>query len=333
MGILNKTCSISNTPILDGQKIRIFFLASCRGRYQQQSALFSNTESYFLPNVYSQYNVIGGIGIEAVVDDEEYCSFSFDHESLQAKYILKQISKRYYMLDKEAESKNHKSLANEESFNISRENLTFENVLSMIEQGDLYVSSILRSDVLDSVSIMAVHEDVYQMLLGDSQKEYTREDGYVQMTFDYFFNNEMKKKIKWNEVNEEKVKRQKERFDKLNLNSVSDEDMDRKTRLLVYGMNKFGHDYETSYSFNGTDPYSGMLMFSLETDTTISEEEIFKKTVEEKFFMKKLDEYNLMLRPTITSGEDRDYEQFINFYDKLKNVIVEINKRETDEED
>lgn len=335
MGVLNKTCSISNTPILDGQKVRIFFLASCRGKYQQQSALFSNTESYFLPNIYSQYKMIGGIGLEAVVDDETSCSFHFDHHSFQAKYILKKIQEQYFMLNKCEEGKNYVSLAEDESFNISKEKLTFEKVLDLINKGDLYLNSIMRKDVVDSVSIMAVHEDVYQMLLDDSQEEYTREDNYVQMTLDYFFKVELKKREKWKNESQTRAESYKKRILDMKKDWSEKEtlDLDKNALSFAYAMNKFGQDYETSYALNGNDPYSGMLCLKVEIEDPISEDEIFKKIVEEKFFVKKLDEYNLMLRPTITSGDERDYDQHIKFLGKMEKVVLGIKEKQDEAED
>lgn len=331
MGILNRTCSISNTPIINGQNVRIFFLASCRGRYQQQSPQFSNLESHFIPNIYSQYNVIGGIGLKAVADDEKSCFFKFDHSSFEANYILSKIKQSYYMLKESDDQENMKSMADEESLNIKSDDLTFEKVLNLIENGDLYLRSIMRRDVFDSVSIMAVHEDVYQMLLSDHQEEYTH-SGYVDMTFDYFLKNESEKRKQWNKANEAAMIRYIEICKKLNLN-FSEEELRNMDLTMGYGMSKFGYDYESNYTLNGSEPYSEMLSLKSETNAEISEDDIFLLTTEMKFFVKKMHEYNLMLRPTITSGDERDYEIFVNFYKNMKNVVSGIMKRTEEEFD
>lgn len=311
---MNSTCSISNTPILNDQKVRIFFLSTTRGKYQQQSSKFSNVKSNNIFHNYYQYVVLGGIGLKAVRSEE--VGYVFDHNSFEAKHVLDIIKEFYYTIPKE-EMKD--SLANEKSVDIKNKDLNFKKVMSLISHDDLYLKSCMRNDVLDSVSIMAVHEDVYQMILSDSQEIYTLNDGYIKNTFEYNMKVQTEKFLKWKEDIEKSMKRMK-----IAITDITDENAIR----CAYGINKFGEDYESTYSFMSRDPISTMLMKRIIQSDKLSEKEVFEIGVENKYFVKILESYNIMLRPTMDSGDNSDYSAFRSLYKNLNKVIHEIEKRE-----
>lgn len=170
MGCFNYTCAISHAPIRPNDKVRLFFIASNTTRFGDKNYIFNG----FQLEVHDAFKVIGGISLKSSYLD--YGDFDIDCDSsIYTKHVLSTIQKNYIM---QTENDVRKSIFMKNYINILKDNLDFQNIMKMIHHGCLYIKSEYSDDAL-IVNVMAVHEDIYNMMckeVGDFEEDAKNED-------------------------------------------------------------------------------------------------------------------------------------------------------------
>ena len=311
MGSWNTTCGVSATPIVGGNHVRLFFLASNKNSYDvdlKRDSLYKKYLSY----PYSDFQMIGGLGIKATYYD--YGRYEFDENTIESQHILNTIKENYVM--------NLPSKGRNEHVNIPAEKLNFEKIQEMIHDGNLYLSALMSDKVLDFVTVMAVHEDVYQVLINEVTEEYSR-DGYNYLSFDDVLKKEDKRFKEW----EKRCKSEIEKYKKYFPEEMDEQKKEKEALNMVRSIVRFGEDYEKHYSFRYMDNLSLMTGMLSEFPSENSKS-VLDKITEAKHFVKKLEAHNLMLRPTVTSGQTYSFSEDAIFLNKIADAIASLESNE-----
>lgn len=316
MGSWKTTCSVSATPISSGHPVRLFFIASDRMKYRassERSSISKGSISYS----YNDFKVIGSVGLKAYYRD---CGkYLFDENSIEAQHILSEIKGSYIKNPTDL----HNEGFDEKSINISTEDLNFKKIQFMIEEGDLYLKSFTPG-VLNFVSIMAVHESVYQMMINEETSSYDISiSDYKTKGLSDVIQEGLQEYKKWKiQIEEEKMN-----FVDIFLNKANTEEEKKlaydKARKLSMTTLRFGQDYERHYVFKGKDSLISFLDVYHEFENE-TEEGIVSKILEARLFFNKMEEHNIMIRPTMTSCEIKNIEDSIDFYKKLIVTLQQV---------
>lgn len=315
----NTTCSVSSAPISSGQPVRLFFIASNRMKYQD-SAKKSSISKGSISYSYNDFKIIGSIGLKAKYTDYGY--YIFDEKSIEAEHILSEI-KECYELNQDNENCNNKFV------NISREDLNFSIIQQMISEGELYIRSF-NHEVLNFVSIMAIHEPVYQMLINEKTVVYDPKiNDYKTKNLSDVILEQISQYYIWKNF----IDIEKERF--IDIFSDKDSDLEeikeatKKAVFTTQNIHRFGQDYERFYVFQSHDSLLDFLekyhMYHGET-----EESVLIKIIESRLFSRKLEQHNIMIRPTMTSYETKNVEDFIDFHKKIISALEIVSSKEYD---
>lgn len=160
MGSYNRVCAVSKTPIMVGQKARVFFLVVNTFDYyyyKNDKKLFktSLSESHCYPH--ENYQIIG-YPLLATYQDENF--YEFEDEDMVNVNL--DILNKAYLPNRVHPSKK------ESDYNSSHDFLNIEKlenmflVQKMIKSGSLRIMSVHGAS---SVVEMAIHEDIYQKLI------------------------------------------------------------------------------------------------------------------------------------------------------------------------
>lgn len=316
----NTTCSVSAAPISSGQPVRIFFIASDRMKYQA-SAKRSSISKGSISYSYNDFKIIGSIGLKAKYTDYGY--YLFDEKSIEAEHILSEIKECYEFNKKNQDNESFDSI----SVNISKEDLNFNIIQQMISEGDLYIRSF-NHRILNFVSIMAIHEPVYQMLINEETVSYEPSiNDYKTKNLSDVIMEQISKYYIWKNL----IDTEKDKFIDLSLNKNL-EDIKKATKRAIFttqNIHRFGQDYERHYVFRSRDSLLHFLenyhLYSGET-----EESVLIKIIESRLFSRKLEEHNIMIRPTMTSYETKNVEEFIDFHKKIISALEIVSSKEYD---
>jgi hypothetical protein len=160
MGSFNTTCAISKAPILEGQKVRVFFLAmdTFSLHYDKEKKdQFSNI--YMGLNCYPWDN-FKIIGYPLLGEYKDYNQYEFDDEEM-SELTLKVINKVY------APNKISKD-KKESDYNSCHDYLNIEELEDMHQLQEMEHSGSLRIKTCHGISAiakMAIHEEVYQNII------------------------------------------------------------------------------------------------------------------------------------------------------------------------
>lgn len=185
MGSFNTTCAVSRTPILEGQKVRLFFLVwnSFDLHYSSRTkGLLSipGMESFCYP--YDLYKVIG---YPLLATYKDYNNYEFEDKDIE-KLTLDQIRSVYIPNTIQEGFK-------EKDYNRFHDFLNIEHLENMEKVQDIIHSGSLRCKTPHGVSFitnMAIHEEIYQeLILKHNWKSHSGNKNYD------FFYNEIKKRI------------------------------------------------------------------------------------------------------------------------------------------
>ena len=317
MGDIRKTCAISHAPIFEGQKVRLFFIASDRLRYNiKDPAKIASISKGGITSSSYDFKVIGTVGLEAVIANE-YGRSKFNEKSIEAVNILNTIRESgLFYSEKEDTIKN------------VDKNITFKQVFALIDKGNMYIKS-LSSDVLDTVALMEVHESVYQMMIDEKIEKYSREKGdYYFQTFKTRFDETMKSyaelKVKVDNYVENYIKRI---IDKKSIDIANDENVEQLRALALcsaYSFYDLGQSYENDRVYMSEKTFAKMIQM-LDSFPKETPESIIAKIVNARMFFENMDLKNIMIRPSMEAYETKDIEDIINFHNRVAKELKKIN--------
>lgn len=314
MGDFKPLCAVSGAVISPKEKVMLFFIASDKNKgYHNASTERGTISKGTLCNVYDDFKIISGVGIEATYDTDGYGTYNFSEKSIKAQLILNEIKSVYI----ENKKNKFEDVKNEKHFNIKKEKLNLKTIQKMINSGDLYVRSI-APNMVNFVSFMPVLMSVYKMMINDPTEVLDRVSlKYKTLNFNDQLNIGFNKFLEWKEkVDEEK--RKPRYYDNLYKDlKFSESDIDELKTSSAQFIVPFGLDHERNYIYNGVNS----LFYLLKTFKEENEKNILDIINEGKLFSEKLQEYNIMIRPTMIASSDHFKEDRISFLNKIIKCI------------
>ena len=159
MGNFNQVCAVSNTPIIEGQKARVFFLAMNVFEIHRKSlnGLFSTTFSSPSCHPYEHFKIVGYPALAIYNDNNQYEFIDSDIEALNLDVLNK-----IYQPNKIQEGKTLKD------YNEYHDYLNIEKLESLSTVQNMISSGALRATVthgITSIVMMSIHESIYQELI------------------------------------------------------------------------------------------------------------------------------------------------------------------------
>ncbi len=157
MGSFNTTCAITNTPIMEGDAARVFFLVMDAYAMNRKCAFFNHSQMGSSCYPYDHFKVIG-YPMKGVYADYNRYEFDDNLEALNLKIINK-----IYVPNKVEEGKTL------DDYNSHHDYMNIDELTCMQELQDMEHSGALRVKTWAGASAivkMAIHESVYQMMIG-----------------------------------------------------------------------------------------------------------------------------------------------------------------------
>lgn len=336
MGSFHTTCAISHSPIREGDKVRLFFLASQPNWYKfdpLRDSLNKGCQCY----AWDDFQVIGGISLEAKYSD--YNTYEFDEESIFARYI-RWIIRSNYAMNVPVEGQEYNEY--HDHMNVPVDDLDWEKIFDMQHSGRLFLKGY-GSGPLPFVGIMAIHESVYQIMLNEPFEVYTGkgEHPYKMVTFESALAKKMATddQAVLNELAEEfKQYYKDDDWTEEKINEVS-------LKMAQHKLDSISENYNLKYVYsNGKTPYSQLrdLMNhnnnkddSDETKVNlgnVSLDDIKAKVYEGEYFNARFDDRHFMYRPLMTSGQEHDLVKDGIFWSKVSAAIGSIGSEWEEEE-
>lgn len=339
MGSFHTTCAVSHSPIREGDKVRLFFLASQPSWYQFdpiRHSLNKGCQCY----AWDDFQVIGGISLEATYND--YNTYEFDEESIFARYI-RWIIRSNYSMNVPEEGKEYNEY--HDHMNVAVQDLDWEKIFDMQHSGRLFLKGY-GDGPLPFVGIMAIHESVYQIMLNEPFDVYVgRQDGndnpYKTVNFESALAKKMAKddQAELNELAEEfKKYYEDEGWTEEKINEVA-------LKMAQHRVDSRSEQYGLKYVYtNGSTPYAqlrDLLNHNNEKDeedetkldfSGVTLNDIKAKTFEGEFFNGRFDERHFMYRPLMTAGQEHDLVRDGIFWSKVSAAIGSIGSTWEEEE-
>ncbi len=339
MGSFHTTCAVSHSPIREGDKVRLFFLASQPSWYQFdpiRHSLNKGCQCY----AWDDFQVIGGISLEATYND--YNTYEFDEESIFARYI-RWIIRSNYSMNVPEEGKEYNEF--HDHMNVAVQDLDWEKIFDMQHSGRLFLKGY-GDGPLPFVGIMAIHESVYQIMLNEPFEVYVgREDGndnpYKTVNFESALAKKMAKddQAELNELAEEfKKYYEDEGWTEEKINEVA-------LKMAQHRVDSRLEQYGLKYVYtNGSTPYAqlrDLLNHNNEKDeedetkldfSDVTLNDIKAKVFECEFFNGRFDERHFMYRPLMTAGQEHDLVRDGIFWSKVSAAIGSIGSTWEEEE-
>ncbi|QOI71855.1 hypothetical protein pEaSNUABM47_00372 [Erwinia phage pEa_SNUABM_47] len=343
MGSFNTTCAVSNTPIREGDKVRLFFLLSHRFSYNfdpLRNSISQGCQCY----PHDDFTVIGGISLEAEYTD--YNTYSFDQESIFANYIHSIILRDYEMNVSE-EGKEYNPY--HDHMDVPKSDLTWEKIQDMMHSGRLHLRSYGNCN-LPFVTTMAIHESVYQIMLNEPFERYIgypdgmdyRSDFHPYETVD--FNSLLANELTKNN-SEEIEKRTQELIEIFKDQFEAEPEKEDEILNMIKRMvkrelsSRRDNGYEYAYAIMSPLEELRELAETSKTDeenevefTPFTDVDLISKTFEGRFFDGRMYTHNIMYRPIITSGQEHDLTSDGIFWMKVGAALMTINDRWESEE-
>lgn len=178
MGSFNTTCAVSHASIRDGDKVRLFFLLSNQFSYNfdpQRDSINKGGQCY----PWDDFTIIGGVSIPATYAD--YGSYDFDEKSIESLYIHDFITTNYV---ENVSEKGQEYNEFHDHMDVKVDDLSWGKIQDMIHSGRLFMNNggySKESSNLPFVAVLAVHENVYQVMIGsneDIENELVNETSY-----------------------------------------------------------------------------------------------------------------------------------------------------------
>ena len=297
MGSFNTTCAISHATINVGDKVRLFYIQS----------LYPDLGIGFQCYPWNDYTFISGAGIPAEYADRN--EYEFDEDSLFAEYVLNKIKSRYV---ENVSEKGKEYNPYHDHMDVKVEDLTWQKIHEMIHNGKLFVRGLRGGKT--HVSTFAIHESVYQMMVGLEEKLEMQLNTLLSL-----YGNTMTLKDQLEEdFNSGKItfEQKLHEVEGLILNIYSQGDA-----------NKINFANLNQANAVGTFLYKDMLIFAEKNEFEKSESEVFRALSETENLLETMQAQNLMIRPTISSREDAQARDTVKFLRKLADTVATIKGR------
>lgn len=343
MGSFNTTCAISHAPIREGDKVRLFFLASESYRHRteepEQFSISKGCQCY----PHDDFKVIGGVALEATYAD--YNTYEFDEDSIPAQFILSAIRGKYsenVPVDGIDYNKYHDHMS------VPVDELDWQKVLDMNHSGRLFLKG--NTERKSFVTTMAVHESVFDVLMYKEvssydfdKKEYVTKtlDGYVSELINSFSKDNIDK------VPTECIERATRLFKKHFESAAGDAEEISKLQIKMMEFAAELADLTSDrddqnmrggsrdFVWNGGNPFNKMLQFGTKIVLDDSDENnpeyyqltdadvayIAKLSAETEYFNVGMVVNNFMYRPIMTSGQEHDFSAHASMLRKLADAI------------
>lgn len=296
MGSYYTTCFVSHTPIKNNDKVRLFFIKSNRKTYNVdlgRESLMNNLAT----SIWADFKIIGGVGIPAVYNDQN--CYTFDYQSVYALNILNYIKKKIAVYSPEYLQRiKEQHLFEPKIHNILYDSLNFKKIQKLISEGELFLNSDFNKEAYDFVQVMAIHEDIYQIMINEDSIifDITQKDHYKKVTKDYFI---LKALERYNLHYEE-------------INKVVE-------NVQVYFTEK-------NYCVGDRSLFDATLKEQLKEHKQVSDHDIVINLAENEYFFKKMAEHNIMIRPPVLSNQDDYAQETALLYRKIADTVLNNNK-------
>ncbi|EBS4516468.1 hypothetical protein DQT32_03440 [Salmonella enterica subsp. enterica serovar Braenderup] len=346
MGSFNTTCAISHAPIREGDKVRLFFLASESYRHNTEDAEQFSISKGCQCYPHDDFKVIGGVALEATYAD--YNNYEFDEDSIPAQFILDAIRENYsenIPVDGVDYNEYHDHMS------VSVNELDWQKVLDMVHSGRLFLNGYTKRKAF--VATMAVHESVFDVLMykSVSNYDYDKQD-YVAKTLDEYvselINTFLEKKS--GKVPQEYIDRAQKIYEKHFEAAAGNAEEISKLQLKMMDfaaeMAEIWSDRDDGNSrggardfvWHGGNPFNQMTQFGKKILLEDSDEDnpeyyqvtdedvayIAKLTAETEYFNVGMVVNNFMYRPIMTSGQEHDFPAHAAMLRKLADAIDDI---------
>lgn len=346
MGSFNTTCAISHAPIREGDKVRLFFLASESYRHNTEDAEQFSISKGCQCYPHDDFKVIGGVALEATYAD--YNNYEFDEDSIPAQFILNDIRENYsenIPVDGVDYNEYHDHMS------VSVNELDWQKVLDMIHSGRLFLNGYTKRKAF--VATMAVHESVFDVLMYKSITNYDFDKkDYVTKTLDEYVSELINKFLekKSGKVPQEYIDRAQKIYEKHFEDAAGNAEEISKLQLKMMDfaaeMAEIWSDRDDENSrggsrdfvWHGENPFNQMTKFGKKIVLEDSDEDnpeyyqvtdedvayIAKLTAETEYFNVGMVVNNFMYRPIMTSGQEHDFPAHAAMLRKLADAIDDI---------
>lgn len=313
MGCFNTTCFLSNSPIMPGNKVKLFVLVSNENSYRsypEEPKLGNGAKCY----AWDDYSLLSCMHMDAIYDD--YGNYDIE-ENFISEMILSLISNNYCMNEK-IQGRDYND--HHDCLNIHPASLDWVRVQDMIHEGRLFFNQIGSRKPF--VSMIAIHEDIFNTFFGHVDKK----------DQDSFFSDNIEK-IK-------NMKREDEIMDELL--KCDKENVERTTQLMQEFSNirkitsQYDRRYDYPFIFGSEDPFSHVYNFIDESEELLyecNETDISLNILKTITFAKTCSyEFNKKFEPMMLSGQQYDFDTCIDYHQKMLDALLKL-KKESDEED
>lgn len=340
MGSFNTTCAISHTRIRPNDKVRLFFLASKGGYYKDPERNILSIGCKCYP--WDDFEVIGGISLEATYED--YNNYSFQEDNIFSVYIYNLI-RRNYSPNVSVEGEEYNEY--HDHMDVKVDDLDWEKIMDMIHSGRLYLNGYGRG-AKPAVAMMAIHESVYQIMMDETYEKYVNETSdyrnatYVTVGFQDVLKKNLEKEALSN------LDSDWERFlthfqKKVDAGEITQEQAVIEAKSFARFNKSTNRDHLSQYTFQSESPLNGLRSISEEIKDMIDKGENFPfnppddndliaKHTEGLYFNSRMSTHNFMYRPLMTSGQEHDLTADGVFWSKVSNVLMTMNREYESEE-
>lgn len=342
MGSFNTTCAISHAPIREGDKVRLFFLASESYRHSTEDAEQFSISKGCQCYPHDDFKVIGGVALEATYAD--YNNYEFDEDSIPAQFILNAI-RQHYSENIPVDGVDYNEYHDHMSVSVNE--LDWQKVLDMIHSGRLFLNGHTKRKAF--VATMAVHESVFDVLMYKSITNYDFDKkDYVTKTLDEYISELINKFLadKSSGIPQEYIDRAQKIFEKhFEAAAGNAEEMSKQQiKMMEFAaeLAEIWSDHDDGNSrggardfvWHGGNPFSQMTKFGKNIVLEDSDENyqvtdedvayIAKLSAETEYFNVGMVVNNFMYRPIMTSGQEHDFPAHSAMLRKLADAIDDI---------
>lgn len=318
MGSFNTACAITGTPIIPGQKVKLFVIIQ-NGNYRGPMVGGSLCYPWDLYNIvglpmnaeYADYN-------NYEMDDSEQWVVEGNLKLIQEKYVMNVVEEGKTLEDY---NKYH------DHMNIPKESLDWETVEDMIHSDRLFMRNWRGKAI---VHLMAIPVEVYDVLMQGSFQIW-REDitlNGLQEFVDYKWNNLQKKLGEQNEEIEAHRKTLTERIGQ----TITPTNQEPYV-LTQEKVDEFMELFTSRFALRDMDDRMEWLddIYTIRDIMGVTEE-VMKRVYETQFLAGQLMIYNHVIRPAMLSGQEWDFKDHGDYLIKLGNAVKTMHYHHEDEQ-
>lgn len=325
MGSFNNTCAISKAPITCGDEVRLFFLVGVEEKHKHysRSAPFQGCGCYPWDN----FKILG-LPVKATYEDyNNYAILNKDEET----WIV-DIIKNIYKPNRVEKGKTLEDYNEYHDYmNAEVEELDIQKILDMRHSGALRTKHYLGTGFINT---MAVHESVFQVMLGDGLEEYDyKTGGYVKHSIEEIatkiYNEELTEKF--TEEDNAILEDLRNELEKT-IGTENDEGVLITEELVEKGVDRLKRAIrmmKRSQSSRRDYLYQANAMNASEDLGDAKKySEILAET---EIFINQMFEMNMELIPPMTSGQCVNFKTHAEKLKAISNCLLEIHEKKAEE--